>query len=72
LTAPAEENIEDVPSEISAELLANRLGEYDEEAQQDDEALSQLKSSIFLDEFDEISPEESDEEGVYTNTPEFG
>ena len=67
LATSAEEELADVPEDISAELLTNRLGEFDSESQQDDEALSHLKSSIFADDFDEILTDESDAREVYTS-----
>jgi hypothetical protein len=67
LATSAEEELADVPEEISAELLTSRLGEFDFESQQDDEALSHFKSSIFADDFDEILADESDTQEVYTS-----
>jgi len=68
----ADEDLADVPPEISAELLASRLGEYSDVDQQDDEAIRRLESSIFTDEIDETQGEETgaDELSTFTAEPE--
>jgi hypothetical protein len=66
----SEEQLEDVPSDISAELLASRLGEFTSDAQEDDEALNETESPFFLDEFDEILAEEGEVDDVYATSVE--